>query len=113
MRTFILKENHIGSAVSKILWFMLFYTRIKKRLIVNCYVTTYFFLGNSIGFLTEGERLNVALTRAKRSLILIANVATFQRKQMWKQLINDAYSRNVVFTPGAQTMESILGRSGI
>jgi len=69
--------------------------------------------GNSIGFLTEGERLNVALTRAKRSLILIANVATFQRKQMWKQLINDAHSRNVVFTAGAQTMDSILGRSCI
>jgi len=69
--------------------------------------------GNSIGFLTEGERLNVALTRAKRSLILIANVATFQRKSMWKQLINDAHSRNVVFTAGAQTMDSILGRSCI
>jgi len=69
--------------------------------------------GNSVGFLTEGERLNVALTRAKRALILILNVDTFQRNSMWKQLINDARARKVVFNGGAKTMDSILGRSCI
>jgi hypothetical protein len=78
----------------------------KDVIIISCVRS-----GNSIGFLEEGERLNVALTRAKRALIVIGNITTFQRNSMWNQLIKDARARNVVFVGGTQSMKSILTRS--
>jgi len=51
----------------------------------------------NIGFLEEGERLNVALTRAKQSLVIVGNLETLKTNKMWKELIQDAESRNVVF----------------
>jgi len=78
----------------------------KDIIIISCVRS-----GSSIGFLSEGERLNVAITRAKRSLIILGNINTFERKSnMWKQLIEDARSKNVVFAAGAQSMKSILSR---
>jgi hypothetical protein len=78
----------------------------KDIIIISCVRS-----GSSIGFLSEGERLNVALTRAKRSLIILGNINTFERKSsMWKQLIQDARAKNVVFAAGAQSMKSILSR---
>ncbi|XP_044589239.1 uncharacterized protein LOC123268325 isoform X2 [Cotesia glomerata] len=49
---------------------------------------------NGIGFLTDRQRLCVALTRAKHSLFLCGNFKTFERDETWGALIKDARSRN-------------------
>ncbi|XP_012528723.1 uncharacterized ATP-dependent helicase C29A10.10c isoform X2 [Monomorium pharaonis] len=50
---------------------------------------------SGIGFLSDKQRLCVALTRAKHSLILCGNFVTFMKDQMWKSLINDAQNRGI------------------
>ncbi|KAK2589101.1 hypothetical protein KPH14_001927 [Odynerus spinipes] len=50
---------------------------------------------HGIGFLSDRQRLCVALTRAKHTLILCGNFYTFMRDQMWKALILDAKSRGI------------------
>lgn len=48
---------------------------------------------NGIGFLSDAQRLCVALTRAKHCLVMCGNFATFQRDPMWRELLKDAQSR--------------------
>ncbi|KAL0106520.1 hypothetical protein PUN28_016311 [Cardiocondyla obscurior] len=50
-----------------------------------------------IGFLSDKQRLCVALTRAKRSLILCGNFDTFMKDQMWKALLIDAKTRGILY----------------
>ncbi|XP_017790018.1 PREDICTED: probable helicase senataxin [Habropoda laboriosa] len=50
-----------------------------------------------IGFLSDKQRLCVALTRAKRSLIICGNFNVFMRDPMWNSLLQDAKSRKVFF----------------
>ncbi|XP_051154266.1 probable helicase senataxin isoform X2 [Leptopilina boulardi] len=51
---------------------------------------------NGIGFMSDRQRLCVALTRAKSSLILCGNFKTFQKDEMWNELITDAKSRGIL-----------------
>ena len=51
---------------------------------------------NNIGFLNELSRLNVSLTRAKDSFIIICNIKTLIKDPHWKELINDAKNRNII-----------------
>ncbi|XP_046745747.1 uncharacterized protein LOC124410993 [Diprion similis] len=48
---------------------------------------------NGIGFLSDPQRLCVALTRAKHCLVLCGNFAAFKRDGMWNALLEDAQSR--------------------
>lgn len=50
---------------------------------------------HGIGFLSDRQRLCVALTRAKHTLILCGNFYAFMRDQMWNALISDAKSRGI------------------
>lgn len=47
-----------------------------------------------IGFLSDLRRLNVALTRAKRKLIIIGNKNTLKTNPTYKRLIEHAYERD-------------------
>ncbi|XP_011878014.1 PREDICTED: uncharacterized protein LOC105567625 [Vollenhovia emeryi] len=51
---------------------------------------------NGIGFLSDKQRLCVALTRAKHSLIICGNFRTFKKDKMWKALLDDARDRGVL-----------------
>ena len=48
-----------------------------------------------IGFLQDEKRLNVALTRAKKSLIVVGNMNTLKDNPMWSNFLQDAQDRNV------------------
>ncbi|XP_044006980.1 uncharacterized ATP-dependent helicase C29A10.10c-like [Aphidius gifuensis] len=50
---------------------------------------------SGIGFLSDKQRLCVALTRAKHALYLCGNFHTFERDYMWSTLLTDARSRGV------------------
>ncbi|WEJ94805.1 DEAD-box type RNA helicase [Yamadazyma tenuis] len=49
-----------------------------------------------VGFLSDVRRMNVALTRAKSSLWILGNAASLTRNKNWKNLIEDARSRQEV-----------------
>ncbi|XP_012264614.2 probable helicase senataxin [Athalia rosae] len=48
---------------------------------------------NGLGFLADRQRLCVALTRAKQSLVLCGNFKNFVRDPMWSALLYDASTR--------------------
>ncbi|CAL4170545.1 unnamed protein product, partial [Meganyctiphanes norvegica] len=47
----------------------------------------------SIGFLSQRQRLNVALTRARRCCYIIANLSSLKGNKDWQSLISDAKQR--------------------
>ena len=53
--------------------------------------------GAGIGFLQHKERLNVALTRARYSLVVVGNMDTLGEasSKLWGELISNAKSRGV------------------
>lgn len=52
---------------------------------------------SGIGFLTSSNRLNVALTRAKHSLLLCISDTSLVSNEIWKSLLEDAESRKLLF----------------
>jgi hypothetical protein len=54
----------------------------------------------SIGFLADTRRLNVAITRAKRSLWVLGHVASLRVHNVWKELLQDAEARGCVVSVG-------------
>ena len=57
----------------------------------------------SIGFLAEQQRLNVALTRARKCLVVVGSISTLQANDMWKNLINNAKERKLVYKYSDET----------
>ncbi|XBW36867.1 hypothetical protein QEN19_002446 [Hanseniaspora menglaensis] len=51
---------------------------------------------NSIGFLRDFRRLNVALTRGKSNMWIIGNSNMLKKDKLWGNLIRDAESRNSI-----------------
>ena len=52
----------------------------------------------NIGFLSDLRRLNVAITRAKRKLIIIGNINTLKTNPTYLRLIDFARENNVLVT---------------
>ncbi|RDY11301.1 hypothetical protein CR513_04052, partial [Mucuna pruriens] len=59
-------------------------------------VTTTEIKSNSIGFVADVRRMNVALTRARLSLWILGNARTLQTNQNWAALVKDAKERNLI-----------------
>jgi len=51
---------------------------------------------NSIGFLSDYRRVNVALTRARQSLWIVGNCSVLSKDSLWKEIINDMYRRKLI-----------------
>lgn len=52
-------------------------------------------LGSSVGFLADLRRMNVALTRAKYSLLVVGHASSLQKNVNWRALIDSAKERNL------------------
>ncbi|KAM0736268.1 putative helicase senataxin [Formica fusca] len=63
---------------------------------------------HGIGFLADKQRLCVALTRAKHSLILCGNFNTFLKDKMWNALLTDAKSRGILCRVNANATPAII-----
>ena len=49
-----------------------------------------------IGFVKESQRLNVALTRARKCLVLVGNMKTLSiSNPMWRELVTNAKERKL------------------
>uniref|UniRef100_A0A146LZK9 Helicase sen1 n=4 Tax=Lygus hesperus TaxID=30085 RepID=A0A146LZK9_LYGHE len=60
----------------------------KDVIILSCVRT------KRIGFLADRQRLNVALTRAKRCLLVVGNFKALKNDEVWAAMIADAKSRD-------------------
>ncbi|TPX34553.1 hypothetical protein SmJEL517_g02792 [Synchytrium microbalum] len=47
-----------------------------------------------IGFVSDAKRINVSLTRARKSLFIVGSGDTLRNDDMWKKLIDDSYERH-------------------
>ncbi|KAJ2522766.1 DEAD-box type RNA helicase [Coemansia sp. RSA 2049] len=49
-----------------------------------------------VGFLSDRRRMNVGLTRARKSLFVLGNAAQLNVSPLWKQLIDDSRGRGLL-----------------
>ncbi len=63
---------------------------------------------SSIGFLSDERRMNVALTRAKRSLWVVGDSDVLKANHVWKRLI-DHFEREGILRHGEVMMFSSKG----
>jgi len=72
-----------------------------------------------IGFLQDRQRLNVALTRAKYSMVAVGNIETLSgASEMWAELARNAESRNTLYRMEVNSVSQgqlrlIMGRSRV
>ncbi|CAL8467911.1 g7449 [Coccomyxa elongata] len=52
-----------------------------------------------IGFVADERRVNVALTRARASLLLVANFKVLRRDEHWANLVNHATAHKCLYVP--------------
>lgn len=52
-----------------------------------------------IGFVADERRLNVAITRARKAMLIIGNQETLRSDATWNSLIDSLQARNAVYSP--------------
>jgi hypothetical protein len=65
-------------------------------------ISQFLFFIQSLGFLADPRRLNVALTRAKYALILVGNPKVLCKQNLWNHLLHH-YKENDVLVEGPIT----------
>jgi hypothetical protein len=63
----------------------------------------------SIGFLTDQRRLNVAITRAKRCLVIIGSQRLLCEDPIWNHMITDLQERQCVFNVNSDDFKNYSG----
>lgn len=83
----------------------------KDIIILSCVRTN----SNSIGFLGDLRRINVSLTRARYTLLILGKVEALQSNPAWNSLVQDATSRNLVskFQDSQVAISSLTDMSNI
>ncbi|XP_044014951.1 helicase sen1-like [Aphidius gifuensis] len=66
---------------------------------------------HGIGFISDPNRLNVSLTRAKHTMILLGNFTTFKKNVMWKNLLDDAETRECLINIDDPNLSSVSLRN--
>lgn len=79
----------------------------REVIIFSCVRTSGPGTGRGLGFLNDTRRLNVALTRAKCSLLILGRAASLVRNPIWRALIEDARSRGCLIEEGPAMWEGI------
>merc|ERR1740123_1718692 len=69
----------------------------EKELIV--YSTTRSNNAGQLGFVSDKKRVNVALTRAKRGIIVVGNHKTLRKNSTWRSWIRFIERNNLIITP--------------
>lgn len=68
--------------------------------------------GGSIGFLRSFQRINVALTRAKYSLLICVSAGSVRKDKTWQNLVDDAIARRALqaytHTPSVKLLEDVI-----
>jgi hypothetical protein len=52
---------------------------------------------SGVGFVNDYKRLNVALTRAKRGLIIVGNMNTLKQSFVWEMLLNHFQKNKCIY----------------
>ena len=78
----------------------------EKDIIIYCTVRTR--RKGRIGFLKDKRRLNVAITRAKASLIVIGDAAALNDDESWRNLIQDVKQNGCMFPADARKFNDFL-----
>lgn len=58
----------------------------KEIIILSCVRT------RQVGFIDSEKRMNVALTRGKRHLLIVGNLACLRKNKLWEQVIHHCES---------------------
>lgn len=68
--------------------------------------------GRGLGFVSDERRINVGLTRAKNSLIVIGSAKALKSDKCWGGLVTSATERNLIMKPPGKDYKGFVGKFG-